>query len=180
MRSTIARLANPSRFLTPGNPTGLTGLLTHPSPRTTLVVLYTSTLSKLKQFPAHSSYRTAVEALTKHRLNLVESYKPARWEEWNSKAQEVLKKYPTLFAKPGPRVRYVRQEVEGKPFVTERLVRQIDPETQLEWNGEKFQPFQEGPGRKNLGGITDVDTGPTETDVAEENWIPEPKLEATQ
>ncbi|KAL8896946.1 MAG: hypothetical protein Q9207_007466, partial [Kuettlingeria erythrocarpa] len=44
----------PERFLTPGNPTGLTGLLTHPAPRTQLLYLYSATLAKLARLPAHS------------------------------------------------------------------------------------------------------------------------------
>ncbi|KAG9622147.1 hypothetical protein KCU64_g20939, partial [Aureobasidium melanogenum] len=66
MRASSRLLAQASRFLTPGAPTGLTGVLTHAAPRSTLLYLYNSTLDKLKQFPEHSVYRQSTEALTKH------------------------------------------------------------------------------------------------------------------
>ncbi|EMC93265.1 hypothetical protein BAUCODRAFT_36937, partial [Baudoinia panamericana UAMH 10762] len=78
--STAAK--NPT-FLEAGSPTGLTGLFTHSTPRTTLIQLYNSTLTKLRQnFPESSVYRQSVEALTKHRLAIIESVKPSGLEEW--------------------------------------------------------------------------------------------------
>lgn len=77
-------LANvkPERFLEAGNPTGLTGLLTHATPRPTLLHLYQATLERLKTFPEHSVYRKAAEAVTLHRMQIVESVKPHGYEEW--------------------------------------------------------------------------------------------------
>jgi len=52
--------------------TGLTGLATHSDPLPELTKIYKSTLSVLGTIPAHSVYRQGVEALTRHRLNIVQ------------------------------------------------------------------------------------------------------------
>src|ERR1700712_128376 len=75
------------RHLKPGNPTGLTGLLTHPAPRSALIYLYSSVLSKLQQIPESSVYRQATEALTKKNLEIVKAVKPAGYEEWSERMQ---------------------------------------------------------------------------------------------
>ncbi|KAI4751328.1 hypothetical protein E4T44_14876, partial [Aureobasidium sp. EXF-8845] len=97
MRPSSRLLANASRLLTPGAPTGLTGVLTHAAPRSTLLYLYNSTLDKLKQFPEHSVYRQSVEALTKHRLSIVESVKPEGLEEWQARVKSVVEAHPNAF-----------------------------------------------------------------------------------
>lgn len=53
--------------------TGITGLEPHPDPLPALKAIYSSTLSNLSSLPATSVYRQATEALTKHRLQVVES-----------------------------------------------------------------------------------------------------------
>ncbi|KAK3352354.1 ETC complex I subunit conserved region-domain-containing protein [Lasiosphaeria hispida] len=92
MRRTFRLLASvkPARYLEAGTPTGLTGMFTHPSPRSTLLFLYRSTLDKLKVIPEHSLYRQSVEALTKHRMAIVESTVPPGYEEWATKARQLL------------------------------------------------------------------------------------------
>ncbi|OZJ02099.1 hypothetical protein BZG36_05211, partial [Bifiguratus adelaidae] len=55
--------------------TGLTGIAVHNSPRPTLIKVYNQTLSRLSALPASAVYRQAAEALTKHRLEIVESTK---------------------------------------------------------------------------------------------------------
>jgi NADH dehydrogenase (ubiquinone) 1 alpha subcomplex subunit 5 len=75
------------RHLKPGNPTGLTGLLTHPAPRSALIYLYSSVLSKLQQLPESSVYRQATEALTKKRLDIVKAVKPEGYEAWSERMQ---------------------------------------------------------------------------------------------
>jgi hypothetical protein len=87
MRPATRLLAAVTRRLEPGNPTGLTGLSTHSAPRSTLIFLYTSTLRRLEQIPSHSIYRQATEALTKQRLSVIESVKPAGYAEWLEKVQ---------------------------------------------------------------------------------------------
>ncbi|CAD0043590.1 unnamed protein product [Aureobasidium pullulans] len=76
MRPSTRLLAQATRYLTPGAPTGLTGL---------------------KQFPEHSVYRQSVEALTKHRLSIVESVKPEGLEEWQSRVRSVVEAHPNAF-----------------------------------------------------------------------------------
>jgi NADH dehydrogenase (ubiquinone) 1 alpha subcomplex subunit 5 len=97
MRPSSRVLAQAARLLTPGAPTGLTGVLTHAAPRSTLLYLYNSTLDKLKQFPEHSVYRQSVEALTKHRLSIVESVKPEGLEEWQARVKSVVEAHPNAF-----------------------------------------------------------------------------------
>lgn len=73
--------------LIPFAPTGLTGVLTHPNPRPTLIALYNHTLTLLSQLPAHSVYRQSTENLTRHRLNLVEAVKPAEYEAYKQELE---------------------------------------------------------------------------------------------
>src|SRR6266487_2308508 len=67
MRATSRLFASvkSGRFLEPNTQTGLTGLLTHPSPRPTLIFVYNSILDKLKALPETSVYRQSTESLTK-------------------------------------------------------------------------------------------------------------------
>ena len=117
MRSTLRLLASvkPGRYLEAGNPTGLTGLFNHPAPRSTLLFLYGSTLDKLKAFPEHSIYRQSTEALTKHRMNIIETIKPAGYDEWLVRAKEKMEQYPEAF-KPGGK--QTAHTAAGQLFVT--------------------------------------------------------------
>ncbi|KAL8735128.1 MAG: hypothetical protein Q9166_001004 [cf. Caloplaca sp. 2 TL-2023] len=101
MKSTSRLLAvvKSERFLTPGNPTGLTGLLTHPAPRSQLIYLYTSTLDKLSKLPEYSVYRQSVEAITKQRLGIINSFKPPGYEEWTQRAKQKIEEHPNVFGK---------------------------------------------------------------------------------
>jgi len=65
-----------ARYLEPGMPTGLTGLFTRQTPRATLLSIYGATLEKLKTIPEASVYRQSVEALTKHRMEIVKTVVP--------------------------------------------------------------------------------------------------------
>ncbi|KAH7883628.1 NADH2 dehydrogenase [Phlebopus sp. FC_14] len=53
--------------------TGITGLAVHPNPLPELSQTYEATLSVLSSIPPTSVYRQGVEALTKHKLNIVQS-----------------------------------------------------------------------------------------------------------
>lgn len=92
MRGTLRLFATvkPVRYLEAGAPTGLTGLRTNASPRSTLLYLYNRTLDKLADVPETSLYRQSVEAVTKHRLGLVQGMKPEGYEEWAAKARSVI------------------------------------------------------------------------------------------
>ena len=117
MRDTLRLLAvvKPSRYLQAGDPTGLTGLFNHAAPRSTLLYTYGAILDKLKAFPDHSVYRQSTEALTKHRMKIIESIKPEGYDEWEKRAAEKMEKYPEAFQPGGY---YPHQSVGGQDFVT--------------------------------------------------------------
>lgn len=52
--------------------TGITGLAVHPNPLPELTKTYQGTLSVLESIPPTSLYRQGVEALTRHKLNVVQ------------------------------------------------------------------------------------------------------------
>ena len=134
MRSTLIRLANPARYLTPGNPTGLCGVATHPSPRPVLLNLYQTTLQQLSALPAHSSYRASTEALTKHRLAIIQSYKPEGYDAWLKKSEE----------KFSEDVKKTRDA--GREWAPEATLRPAVDNEGLEWDGEFFkEAMPEGP-----------------------------------
>ncbi|KAK1081263.1 hypothetical protein LTR33_004841 [Friedmanniomyces endolithicus] len=100
MRAASRLLATASRsneFLRPGAPTGLTGLLTHSAPRSTLLYLYSSTLEKLSHFPESSVYRQSTEALTKHRLKIIEDIRPGGLAEWQERVKKTVDGNPEAF-----------------------------------------------------------------------------------
>lgn len=101
MRPTSRVLA---RYLEAGTPTGLTGLWTHSTPRSTLLYLYGSTLNKLQSIPETSMYRQSVEATTKHRMALVEKTVPPGYDEWAARARELVSKNREQFRVASGRV----------------------------------------------------------------------------
>ncbi|RVX67277.1 hypothetical protein B0A52_09314 [Exophiala mesophila] len=102
MRATsrvLAAVRSASKYLEPNIPTGLTGLSTHPNPRPALIYTYKQTLSKLAQIPASSVYRQSAEALTKQRLEIVESTKPEGYEAWLERVRQQIEANPAAYAK---------------------------------------------------------------------------------
>merc|ERR1712137_405561 len=99
MRSALRLFATlrSTQYLEPGTPTGLAGLLTANSPRSQLLYLYNSTLEKLKQFPEHSVYRQSTEALTRHRMNIIESVRPEGLDAWQSRVAHLVEDHPAAF-----------------------------------------------------------------------------------
>jgi hypothetical protein len=99
MRNSLRLLAKVrrSKFLEPNTPTGLTGLTTHPAPRPALILTYHQTLDKLQQLPTTSVYRQSTEALTKHRLSIVESTKPAGYDAWLARVQNQISANPEAY-----------------------------------------------------------------------------------
>ncbi len=146
MRRTLGRLASvkPGRYLEAGTPTGLTGLFTHSTPRSALLYLYSSTLDKLKAFPPHSVYRQSVEALTRHRLALVDAAKPAGYDEWAARAQRLIAQHPEQFSVVSSQrvdgARALRAERDGRLFLIRHQAPDADQRYQ-EWDGE----VNEGP-----------------------------------
>jgi len=94
MRPTFRTLA---AYLEPGTPTGITGLWTHKTPRSTLLYLYNITLQRLQSIPETSLYRQSVEAVTRHRMGLVEKIVPPGHEKWAENARELIRKNPDQF-----------------------------------------------------------------------------------
>ena len=171
----------PDQYLTPGNPTGLCGLFTHPSPRSTLIATYSATLSKLRSLPEHSVYRKSVEAITRHRLSIIESVKPNGYEEWAARASEKIKQNPEAFqelqsvdvereARP--------EEIQGRMGVNMKSEEELD-DREVEWNGERVNttPVLRIEGEEELGEMVKDD--PSEAREAVD-WEPEPALEARQ
>ncbi|KAF1913244.1 ETC complex I subunit conserved region-domain-containing protein [Ampelomyces quisqualis] len=139
MRAAARLLAavKPAQHLEPGAPTGLTGLFTHPSPRSTLLYHYTSTLDKLKQVPASSVYRQSTEALTRHRLHIVEQSKPAGWDQWQEKIRRQLSDDPGLATSI--------EHADGQTTLILPSEQQVDERSKAaEWDGEVARPFPEG------------------------------------
>jgi NADH dehydrogenase (ubiquinone) 1 alpha subcomplex subunit 5 len=148
MRSSTRLLATAARFLEPGTPTGLTGLFTHPAPRSTLIYLYSSTLDKLKALPKSSVYRQSTEALTKKRLKIVESIEPAGYREWQERVKRQLAEQAESSITSEGSVaqeggRHVRSVYDNREFVATKLESEYD-EREVEWDGETGSPVLEG------------------------------------
>ena len=145
MRPTTRLLA---RYLEAGTPTGLTGLWTHSTPRSTLLYLYGTTLSKLQSVPESSLYRQSVEAVTKHRMGIVEAAVPPGYDEWAAKAKELVGKDTEHFRVNSGRIdgseaRTVK--LGNRVFVVGTRHQPQDPRLE-EWNGED----NEGPELEGL------------------------------
>lgn len=124
------------RYLEPGTPTGLTGLLTHNSPRSSLLYHYHSTLDKLSQIPESSVYRQSTEALTRHRLKIIEEAVPVGWAEWQEKIQLKVAEDPGAFE--------VNQTTQGTVIVPPKY-QDVDFRSKAaEWDGETPVTFPAG------------------------------------
>ncbi|KAF9734484.1 hypothetical protein PMIN06_002399 [Paraphaeosphaeria minitans] len=124
------------KYLEPGAPTGLTGLLTHPSPRSTLLYHYQATLDKLQQIPDSSVYRQSTEALTKHRLKIIEEAVPAGWAQWQETIQDKIHEDPASFK--------TIQTSQGT-LVEPPKYKEFDPRTfEAAWDGEKHVQYPPG------------------------------------
>ncbi|KAK4992722.1 hypothetical protein LTR50_000845 [Elasticomyces elasticus] len=183
MKSTIRLYAAASRFLEPGAPTGLTGVFTHPSPRSTLLYLYSTTLSKLAQLPQSSVYRQSTEALTKHRLSIVQATKPEGLSAWQDRVKAQIESDPA--AKSAfQRIENPEKGAAGGPGSHEMVYRaQADPELPEEWDGEEvMRPMAEGPtteyARRGQGAMLSKEVGADEAKVL--RIEPEPPLTAEQ
>lgn len=171
------------RFLEPGAPTGLTGLFANPSPRSTLLYLYSSTLDRLRAVPETSLYRQSVEAVTKHRMSLVESVKPAGYDEWLAKARQILEKHPEHFKETAHKTAdgslAAGLERNGKFFVLRQTQSDVDSRYK-EWDGEE----DEGPEKEGSRTVEErqdqalLSRNPFEGDGIE--WTDEPKLTIDQ
>jgi len=137
----FAVVTKKGNYLNAYTPTGLTGVMTHPAPRPHLMYLYNTTLDKLKQLPESSVYRQSTEALTKHRLQIVESQIPDGLEEWRQRVQKQIDENPQLF---GPMGHAFKDKAGGKGYVISRRLPTKDEGTE-EWDGDRAVERGEGP-----------------------------------
>lgn len=145
----LAAVNQTARYFESGAPTGLTGLLTSASARSSLLYLYASTLERLQPIPETSLYRQSVEAVTRHRLALVEATKPAGYDEWKARATALIEKdfksdawpngFPKgwLLAADGTWAHVVKRS--GETFVLRTQKERID-ERDIDWDGGKLMP----------------------------------------
>lgn len=135
--SRLLAAVKPGQFLEAGAPTGLTGLVTHASPRSTLLFHYTSTLTKLKNIPESSVYRQSTEALTRHRLRVIEESKPKGWDAWQEKILSQIAEDPEHFhtISNDTGITVVLPKVSNVDYGQNR---------KAEWDGEVAQAFPEG------------------------------------
>ncbi|KAI0132710.1 ETC complex I subunit conserved region-domain-containing protein [Xylariales sp. AK1849] len=185
MRRTLRLLASvkPVRYLEAGNPTGLTGLYTHSSPRSSLLYLYSTTLEKLKAAPETSLYRQSIEALTKHRMAIVAAAEPPGHKEWQEKASKILQENPNGVN--------IKSDVAGsKSQIVKRgndvFMLRTDPQEKdvryEEWDGEVDEGGTlEGPRSQEEREDQELLFTRTPLEIATEvKWEPEPQLTADQ
>lgn len=185
MRATKRLLAavKQSGFLEPGAPTGLTGLYTHRSPRAALLYTYSSTLDKLKQIPESSVYRQSTEALTKHRLAIVEKHIPSGYEAWQDRVAKYVEENKTTFERYGLGSAHT---LNGMAFLKIRKVDRTDTEDD-EWDGDPAatrpdliaHATSEEDAVKNLQGIVSS-VGYNAEELAKLELPPEPQLTREQ
>ncbi|KAI0540729.1 ETC complex I subunit conserved region-domain-containing protein [Xylaria digitata] len=189
MRRTLRLLANvkPARYLEAGNPTGLTGLYTHSSPRSSLLFLYSSTLEKLQKFPESSLYRKSVEAQTKHRMAIVEAAEPPGYKEWAQRAQKAIDENPEEFSiATNAKVDGARaiKVISGGSIFVHRTDPQPQDSRYEEWDGER----DEGEGSEGLRGTEEREDARLESiyerkplEIPDKvEWEPEPQMTADQ
>lgn len=148
MRPTTRLLASIRQTLEPGNPTGLTGLHTLPAPRSTLIHLYSNTLSQLSKIPASSIYRQSTEALTKQRLAVVQAHKPPGFDAWQDRVSYQIDKYRQDAVARGESAEETLS-FEGSEFVMAQMGENEVDERDVQWEGtikDKVpRPWLEGP-----------------------------------
>ena len=141
MRSTVRLYATIVRgqasHIEANIPTGLTGLRAHPSPRPHLIYLYNATLSRLSHLPEDSVYRKSTEALTKHRLTIIESAVPAGLSEWQQRISAIADQSDAT-----PERSLARLMMRGKGYLPQGQDRR-DPRY-IEWDDDEGEERAEG------------------------------------
>ncbi|CAD6501215.1 BgTH12-01469 [Blumeria graminis f. sp. triticale] len=181
MRRSLRKLsaAQPSRYLESGAPTGITGLLTHASPRATLMYTYASTLDALAQLPESSLYRQSTEAITKHRMSIVSAVEPAGLAEYVERVKKILAANPSNFDNYNGHTHHV--EKAGKKFIVIKPKPERDELTE-EWDGMMDESSSKA--KAEAGGENLLSSAPEdEMDMNTDQKIdiePEPQLTASQ
>ncbi|CAK7269231.1 hypothetical protein SEPCBS119000_003464 [Sporothrix epigloea] len=187
MRAALRLMAGvkPARYLQNGAQTGLAGLYTHDTPRSTLLFLYSSTLEKLQAAPEQSVYRQSVEAITKHRMAIVEAVKPAGYDEWLAQTRKIVAENPDYFgrvAKLGvDGTATWRVEKGGRSFIIQDVPDLVDMRVK-EWDGERDEGA-EREGARTMEERADQVLSATRKSLEEAvtvTWEPEPALTADQ
>ncbi|KAL8668945.1 MAG: hypothetical protein Q9168_006442 [Polycauliona sp. 1 TL-2023] len=174
MKSTsrLFAVVKSERFLTPGNPTGLTGLLTHPAPRSQLIYIYSSTLDKLSKIPEHSVYRQSAEAITRQRLSIINGFKPPGYEEWVQRAKQKIAEHPNVFGKDAE---------PSSVFMSAQLTQEKDSRD-IQWDNRKQPAGLEGTRtaeeRDRASAVATKAAVTPQADIV--HWEQEPPLEASQ
>jgi NADH dehydrogenase (ubiquinone) 1 alpha subcomplex subunit 5 len=146
MRPALRLFAAVRGTVEPGAPTGLTGLLTHPAPRSTLMYLYSTTLSKLQHIPESSVYRQSVEALTKKRLAIVESQTAPGHYAWLDTIRYRIDEFQRAQKAAGLESGVENLKYAGNEFFLASLGEEQVDEREVEWDGESItEPTLEGP-----------------------------------
>ena len=177
-----------TKFLEPYAPTGLTGLFTHPAPRSALLYLYHSTLDKLQAFPESSAYRQSAEAVTRQRLNMVEQIKPAGYDAWLERSRKEIEENTKLYEESSGdsedgQAGSLAVRRGGNVFVAVETDHR-DPHT-LEWDGEPdLGPALEGTRTEeekeaDQSRVAAFKAGPKPRQQRFD-WEPEPQLDADQ
>ncbi|CAK7231472.1 hypothetical protein SBRCBS47491_007941 [Sporothrix bragantina] len=187
MRAALRLMAGvkPARYLQNGAQTGLAGLYTHDTPRSTLLFLYSSTLEKLQAAPEQSVYRQSVEAITKHRMAIVEAVKPAGYDEWLAQTRKIVAENPDYFGKVAKLgvdgAATWRVEKGGRSFIIQDVPDLVDMRVK-EWDGERDEGA-EREGARTLEERADQVLSATRKSLEEAvtvKWEPEPALTADQ
>lgn len=134
----LAAVSTPtSNYLAPYTPTGLTGIRTHPHPRPTLLYLYSATLSKLARLPQDSVYRQSTEALTNHRLSIIESTIPKNFEKWQGHVERDI--LPRLESGELNAVGDIKRlSVGGKPYLFQQYEERAVDDREEEWDSDTY------------------------------------------
>jgi hypothetical protein len=153
-------------------PTGLTGLTTHPNPRPTLIYLYNETLDRLKAIPESSVYRQSTEALTRKRLGIVESVKPAGFDAWLQRVKAAVEENPEAFKSA--------RKPDGT-YVAIQRVEVADPEG-VDFGGPTATEAHEGPyfDEEQTAAHVEALKKDLESGDPQLHWEAEPALEASQ
>lgn len=187
MRAALRLMAGvkPARYLQNGAQTGLAGLYTHDTPRSTLLFLYSSTLEKLQAAPEQSVYRQSVEAITKHRMAIVEAVKPAGYDEWLAQTRKIVAENPDYFGKVAKLgvdgTATWRVEKGGRSFIIQDVPDLVDMRVK-EWDGERDEGAEREGGR-TMEERADQVLSATRKSLEEAvtvTWDPEPALTADQ
>lgn len=190
MRAFTRLLANvkSAKYLEPNTPTGLTGLFTHQAPRSTLLYLYHTTLEKLQTFPESSVYRQSTEALTRHRLSIIENIKPEGYDAWLERARKQLKEHPDILEPKAVGAQGDQKDVSyavkraGQTFLA--IETRTEDVAEVEWDAEEdVGPALEGTRSEDERDqdwksiVAQASKPRTEDSVS---WEPEPPLNVDQ